>query len=158
MQIVDNFLPQSSFDSLVTLADGGSIPWFYVNYIATEKDNKDFYFIHTVYEKFRPTSDLIDAINPILSILQPKAILRCRLLSYIGSDVLMEHAKHVDFDYSHKACILYLNTNDGFTRLENGEKVMSVANRALISDGGVAHNSTNCTNAKRRLVLTINYL
>ena len=157
MRIVDSFLPQDFFDDMVNRVSSESFPWFYMNYVADKSDSSDSYLIHTLYSSFKPNSEMFNAIGPILDLIKPKALLRCRVISYIRRDVLIEHARHVDFDFPHNTCILYLNTNNGFTRLEDGEQVMSVANRALFSDGGAMHNSSNCTDAKRRLVLTFNY-
>ena len=157
MRVVDNFLPQDYFDDMVMRVTSESFPWFYLNYVATKKDTDDSYLVHTIYNEHKPNSEMFNAVGPILDLIKPKSLIRCRVISYIGRDVFIEHAQHVDFDFLHNTCILYLNTNNGFTRLEDGEKVMSVANRALFSDGGVMHNSTNCTDAKRRLVLTFNY-
>ena len=157
MRIVENFLPQEFFDGMVAQLSGGSFPWFFIDHVATPLDKSDAYYVHTLYSENRSNSDVFNSITPILDLIKPKALIRCRVLSYAGKDTLIEHARHVDYDFSHNTCILYLNTNNGFTRLEDGEKVMSVANRALFSDGSVMHNSSNCTDAPRRLVLTINY-
>jgi len=159
MHIIDNFLPQPLFNELVAKVENENFPWFYADYVSSETDAVDFYFIHTLYYEYqyKPNSNMFSMLEPVLNLIQPKAIIRSRVLSYIGKNDLVEHGKHVDFEWPHQTCILYLNTNNGFTRLENDEKVMSVANRAFFSDGSLIHNSTNCTDAKRRLVLTLNY-
>ena len=157
MRIVDDFLPQPFFDELVAKVESEDFPWFYSGYVSAVSDTSDFYYIHTLYNNYKPNSGMFNAIGPVLDLLQPKAIIRCRAISYIGKSDLIEHGKHTDFGWPHQVCILYLNTNDGFTRLDNGDKIMSVANRALFIDGTTVHNSSNCTNAKRRLVLTFNY-
>ena len=38
-----------------------------------------------------------------------------------------------------KRDIYYINTNNGYTKLEDGTKVMSVANRLLLFDGSTSH-------------------
>ena len=69
----------------------------------------------------------------------------------------MEHGQHRDYPIPHKGAIIYLNTCDGFTRLEDGTKVESVQNRILLFDASTLHNSTNTTNAKGRFNININY-
>jgi hypothetical protein len=157
MRVIDNFLPQPFFNELVAKVESEDFPWFYSEYVSDTADTSDFYYIHTLYNNYKPNSGMFNAIGPVLDLIEPQALIRCRFLNYMGRQDLLEHGKHVDFKWSHQACILYLNTNNGFTRLDSGDKVMSVANRALFIDGGTIHNSSNCTDAKRRLVLTLNY-
>ena len=72
--------------------------------------------------------------------------------------------------YEHKAALLYMNTCNGYTGMVNddwekgdgyqfdqGNRVESVANRLCLHDGSVPHYSTTCTDARKRLVLAINY-
>ena len=157
MKIIDNFLSKEEFVELKNLISSNEFPWFLELKVADLNDFSDFYFIHTFYNKFTVTSNFFSLLQPILNKLEVKALIRCRILRYVGREKLIEHKKHIDFNFPHNTCILYLNTNDGFTRLHDGSCVNSVENRALISNGNLEHNSTNCTNADFRLVLTINY-
>ena len=51
-----------------------------------------------------------------------------------------------------------MNTNDGFTDFETGERVESVKNRLLLFDGSVPHSSSTPTNTKERLLLSVTYI
>ena len=53
--------------------------------------------------------------------------------------------------------IYYLNTNNGFTKFENGDKVNSVANRIVIFDSNLKHTGTSCTDSYARLLINFNY-
>ena len=53
--------------------------------------------------------------------------------------------------------IYYLNTNNGFTKFENGDKVNSVANRMVIFDSNLKHTGTSCTDAHARMLINFNY-
>lgn len=154
---IDNFLPTDYFENLVGFVGGDSFPWFFSGAVADEVDSKDCYFVHTFYNKCKVNSNLFDHLQPLLNQLEIKALIRVRALMYIGRDNLIEHGKHADFPFSHNVCVLYLNTNDGFTRLDDDTRIESVGNRALFFDGSLDHNSTNCTLVQRRMVLTINY-
>ena len=66
-------------------------------------------------------------------------------------DVLPENVPY-------KVAIFYLNTNNGYTLFESGDKVESVANRKVIFDGKLKHCGTTCTDSKTRVVLNINYI
>jgi hypothetical protein len=157
MKIIDNFLNEEEFATFKNLILDKELPWFFAPTVADSNDFSDSYFIHTLYNNFTVNSSFFSLLQPILKKLEAKALIRCRILRYVGREKLIEHNKHTDFDFPHNTCILYLNTNDGFTRLHDNSCVQSVENRALISDGSLEHNSTNCTNANFRLVLTINY-
>jgi hypothetical protein len=157
MKIIDNFLSEEEFAVFKNLISNDEFPWFFAPTVGSPTDFSDSYFIHTFYNNSIVNSNFFSLLQPILKKLEPKALIRCRILRYVGREKFIEHEKHVDFNFPHNACILYLNTNDGFTRLHDNSCVQSVENRALISDGSLEHNSSNCTNADFRLVLTINY-
>jgi len=71
---------------------------------------------------------------------------------------LREHGQHVDYDFPSHAAIYSLNTCNGFTRLQDGTKVDSIANRLLIFDGSEVHNSSTTTDQKGRYNINFNYL
>lgn len=155
--VVDNFLSDDQFEGIVNLIGGNMFPWFFGGAIAHEKDGSDFYFTHSFYEDHAVNSGSFKELRPLIDKIKPKALLRVRALQYIGRDKLLEHAPHTDFLFPHQTCVLYLNTNDGFTRLNDDTCVSSVKNRALFFDGSEVHNSTNCTSKQRRIVVTVNY-
>ena len=51
-----------------------------------------------------------------------------------------------------------MNDNNGYTEFENGERVYSKANRAVIFDGQTMHSGVSCTDAKYRCVINWNFL
>ena len=53
--------------------------------------------------------------------------------------------------------IFYVNTNNGYTKFEDGTKVESVANRMVTFSTNMKHLGTSCTNEKRRIVINFNY-
>ena len=157
MKVIDNFIDEENFSQFKNEILKDNFPWFFINSVGGPTDFSDSYFIHTFYNNSTVNSNFFSLLQPILKKLEPKALIRCRILRYIGKEKFIEHEKHTDFSFSHNVCVLYINTNDGFTRLHDNSCVQSVENRALISDGSLEHNSSNCTNADFRLVLTINY-
>ena len=64
---------------------------------------------------------------------------------------------HRDYETKHKGVLYSLNTCDGYTIFEDGTKVKSVANRALLFDPSIPHCSTTCTNAWYRSNIILNY-
>jgi hypothetical protein len=157
--VVDDFLRKEEFDTLYTLIAGnGYFPWFSgVNGVAYPGDPSDKYFTHTFYVDYRPNSSNFEVIKPILNMLNIKALIRAKANWYTKNSKLIEHGKHADFPFDHNAFILYLNTNNRFTRMSDGTVVNSIANRALFFNGNELHNSTNCTDELFRINIAINY-
>ena len=76
---------------------------------------------------------------------------------YPNTETLKEHGIHIDYSFPHKAGILSINTCDGYTKLEDGTKIDSVANRMLLFDASNPHNSSTTTNQPVRVNININY-
>ena len=85
------------------------------------------------------------------------ALVRIRAILYANQGEQIIHDKHRDYNFPHKTALLYLNTCNGFTEFEDGERVESVANRLVKFDGSKLHNSSTCTDQKVRAVISINY-
>ena len=160
MKITDDTLDKEYFSMLQGVVMGHNFPWEYQARVANpwENNNEHFYFVHRLYERFSPVSSFMEPLDDYLVIvLNVKSVIRARVLLYPNQGKFIEHDPHVDFDYSHNAALLYFNDNDGYTKMEDGTKVESVANRNVIFDGSTSHNSTNCTTEKARFVLAVNY-
>ena len=54
--------------------------------------------------------------------------------------------------------MFYLNTNDGYTLLEDGTKIKSIANRVLLFNPNDLHASTSTSDTNRRVTININWL
>ena len=160
MKITDDTLDKEYFSMLQGVVMGHNFPWEYQARVANPWENTSahFYFVHRLYERFSPVSSFMEPLDDYLvKVLNVKSIIRARVLLYPNQGKFIEHDPHVDFDYSHNAALLYFNDNDGYTKMEDGTKVESVANRNVIFDGSTSHNSTNCTTEKARFVLAVNY-
>ena len=68
---------------------------------------------------------------------------------------------HTDYEDDRKndmtTSILYINTNNGGTKFEDGTFVNSVSNRMVIFDCSLKHAPVSCTDNNRRIVVNINY-
>ena len=124
-----------------------------------QTNNNDTYFVQNIYQNHIPLTFLWEDIAYILDkYLHATGVLRAKANLYLKTPEIVEHAKHVDFDIPHKGAIIYLNTCDGFTRLDDGTKIESVENRLLLFDSSKLHNSTSTTNAIGRYNININYV
>ena len=162
IKVVDNFLPKEDYEHLQKVVTGSMFPWYFQNNCTFEDSeyDPDFYFTHIVYEKNVPISAFFDTINEKL--IEPKLrncnLIRIKLNCYTRSQELIKNEKHVDFNFPHKNLIYAFNTCNGFTEFSDGQKVKSVANRAIMFGENMLHNSTNCTDEKARFNVNINYI
>jgi hypothetical protein len=166
-KIFDNFLPDNEFQAIYNTVKKAEFGWAYNEYVSEYGNVKDenFYFTHTMYAWGSPTCPSFnEVIIPVEKVLrekaniQIKAMLRMKANLYTRTETLIQHGMHMDYDYSHTACILGMNDCDGFTILENKSKIESKANRMLIFDGSNKHCSTSCTDQKVRINISFNLL
>ena len=166
-EVVDNFLPTEFFDRLVRLFTGREIekahriPWYFNSFITSsmlQEGELFFYMVHMFYNNNMPISSHYNELVPLLEKLKVKCLLRIKANLYPNTTILHEHAMHTDYEYSHSGAILSLNTCDGYTKLKDGTKIDSVANRVLLFDASNEHCSSTTTNDYARFNININYI
>ena len=164
MKIEDNFLKQEEFEKIQKLMDEPSpFPWFYADRIVFEDDVDKFQFIHAFYDNHMPMSPFTKELDSIINIIQPFSIFKIRAKLLTRTPEIVESSFHVDFLMAEEkrkqwtTSIFYVNTNDGYTKFEDGTKVESVANRMLTFPANMKHCGTSCTNERRRIVINFNY-
>jgi hypothetical protein len=87
-------------------------------------------------------------------------LIRVKANLYPRTEQIIEHEFHSDAPKNNKtslcACLFSINTCDGYTLFETGEKIYSVKNRAVFFDSGLnTHASTTCTNNVVRFNINI---
>ena len=172
-EVIDNFLDEEFFNSLITLfteagsVDGNEIvPWYFNPNIVsreghknyTEKTDKLFYMGHMLYGQNQPLSPHFSKLIPLLDKLEAMSLLRLKVNLFPNTEILHEHDMHIDFPFSHSGAIFSLNTCDGYTKLKDGTKINSVANRVLLFNPSEEHCSTTATNVFARINININYI
>ena len=165
-KVIDNFLDEEYFDSLVTLITDKEktgnylMPWFFNSSIAYDNvvEDKLFYMTHMFYDQNGPISPLYDKLVPLLEKSGARCLLRVKANLFPNTEILHEHPMHTDYDFFHSGAILSLNTCDGYTKLKDGTKIDSVANRILLFDASEEHCSTTTTNVPARINININYI
>ena len=155
MNVVDNFLDRSTFESIKNFLLSSDFPW-YVSKGISEEGSEGMYFTHTFYENYVPKSDYIGMFGSFINVIQPKAIMRLRAALHPKTEKLEWHGMHRDYPFEHKGCILYLNTCNGYTGFTDN-KIESIENRALFFDPGEEHCSTSCTDQDFRAIIIMNY-
>jgi len=164
-KIIDNFLPDEIFNKLeFIIFESKHFPWYFQAGININHDeqlnseDKTWYMTHKIYDNMNAQSSYFNDFKVILNELDVKSLIRIKINFYPCTEKLDVHKKHTDYGFSHKGFILYFNSCDGYTILEDGTKIESIRNRALLFDPSLPHRSTSCTNTKGRFNININYL
>jgi len=163
-EVIDNFLDEKYFDSLVTLFTDkektGNMPWFFQSSIVYKNvvEGKLFCMTHRLYENNVPISTHYNKMIPLLEKLKAYCLIRIKVNLYPNTHKLHEHPLHTDYCFFHSGAILSLNTCDGYTKLKDGTKIDSVANRILLFDASEKHCATTTTNVPARFNININYI
>ena len=158
-KIVDNFLSQEDFDFVKNQLTGDEFPWFFqkeIN-IGDDPSSNHTFFTHVFYKDRKVNSQYYDHFQFILNKIDAKAVIRFKANCYPSTTKIIVHEPHIDHEFEHKGFLLYVNDNDGFTLLEDGTRVDSIANRALFFDASKPHQSSTSTNVKARFNININY-
>lgn len=160
--VIDNFLNFNDFQHIVNnTIETSDFPYYKPGLgVSSTTSNDGIYFIHMFYGN-NQESNTFPIIQPILNRLEIKKLIRCQLNLYPRTFFRKYHDFHVDLSMKHRGCILYLNTNDGFTVLKGrlfNKKIKSVENRALFFNPGKKHCSSTCTNEHFRANIIFNYM
>jgi|TARA_E500000318_G_scaffold98238_1_gene99391 hypothetical protein len=158
LKIIDNFLPKKQFKEIKETVTY-SLPWYYSRDVGIPKAGDLYYLMHMFYRENEVQSNFYHpVIKPLIDIIKPLSLIRAKGNLYPSTHKIYRHEEHVDYSHSHKGFLYYINTNNGFTILENGKKVESIANRALFFDSSKMHQSTTCTDQNIRINININYI
>ena len=165
MKIEDNFLGQQEFDELQTLMMGGEIDWHYNDKVDYERQKDKFMFFHMFYFNSAPCSPHFKEMIPILNTIKPISLWRIKANLLTRTPNIIENTFHNDIlgilEEKLKqwtTAIFYVNTNNGYTKFEDGTKVESVANRLVSFPANMKHTGTSCTDEKTRVVINFNYI
>ena len=131
------------------------VPWFVVNH--NPKDLNAIHFSHLAYDQQTVASQWFNILGPVLRELNPKSLVRIKANLFPKTTEIEEHGYHVDFPFECSTSIFYLNTNNGYTKFEDGTVVESIANRLLTFSTLCKHTSSSCTDVAARVNINFNY-
>jgi hypothetical protein len=167
--VKDNFLPRSFFNHLKGHLLSREIDWRY-NWNATNKrildeTGEDYYFVHGAYsfngEHNEKISPHFDKVQPVLYFIEDKFNFEIQRLMRMNFTFITQRNKntttqfHVDFDSSHYVAILYMNTCNGPTLIED-KQIDFIENRAVLFDGSMQHAAVTQTDSTHRINIVIN--
>ena len=168
VKIVDNFLNEKDFKRIKEVIFSDKFLWNWIDGVSYHKNNPNVqedkkhltYLAHILYHNPTKISPFWEHFAPIFDNMKAdtiKSLIRIKINCYPRSNILEEHGMHQDRPFDHKGMLIYMNTCDGYTRFESGEKIDSVANRVIFFDPSKEHTSTNTTDASRRVTMNFNY-
>jgi len=159
MKEIKDVLPIDEFLNIQKTIQVPIFPWYISRGVVNDKDEY-VQFFHMFYENNSITSDRFDLFKNILKILKVKTILKIKANLLQRTEKIVEHGYHVDFDYPEykaKTAVLYINSNNGYTKFKDGKKVYSEENKIVVFPSKVYHTGSTCTDEELRLVVNFNY-
>jgi len=181
VHVYDNCLPMDVFKGIQKILLGLDFPWYYnegalynketkYNPVAPpidgREDNLDvFQFTHSFFrEGAYAWSSSKEIILPILNVLEPRAWIRVKANLGPRESKHLVGGWHYDSFYNKNTPYddtitgtLHINTNNGYTLLETGDKIESVENRLVLFPCNILHTGITQTDTKVRVLLTFNF-
>ena len=160
IEVIENFLPEREFKPLQEWFMSPLCPWFYTTDVSGRGDHPDDYlFFHMFwYPTLGVVSSHMDKISPILDKIRPEALIRIKANMTMKTDKVRVGTFHTDEgSYDHTTSIYYINSNDGCTAFENGEKFQSIENTFITFPSRLMHAGSTPSSTKARCVLNLNY-
>lgn len=157
INVIDNFLPTDEFLALQEFMEGDQVAWYRNNGVNDFNDGNR-QFTHTFYENPNRYSVSFDKVVPVIAKLNPVVLFRVKANLLPKTHEIQEFGFHVDYHQPCVTSILYINTNNGYTLFETGEKIESVENRFVVFPSFVRHAGTTCTDTHDRIVININFI
>ena len=167
IKVYDNFLPKQYFADLEAELLGPNFPWFFnegINYDNPPHPTQ-YQFIHIFYDNgmegphFGWVADMCRQVGYKEILNDP---MRCGIKGNLNPKQ-PEHelyGLHIDLEPDKTdgwtTSIFYVNTNNGWTEFETGDKIDCVENRLVSFPSHIQHSGVSCTDVKRRVVININ--
>ena len=155
VQIIDNFLSEDIFRNIQHTMLSDDFPWYFNDGILHDNEKDRYQFTHNfviedVYHRH------FDLIKPCISKLDANSLLRIK--ANLNPRTVFHRNGGFHFDYPNvTTSIFYINSNNGWTKFEDGCKVNCVENRMVIFDSNIKHAGFSCTNKKRKVAVNFNY-
>ena len=174
-KIIDNILTDEELKNIQNVMFRNAFPWYFVSdAVPCNEDRfvKQYYIFCHYFLKagcpfddgefgFPGTSHYIKILQPLIRKLGARALIRIQANYYPKADQVIEHGMHADFPFEENnatTAIFYLNTCNGYTKLDGDIKIASNANRLIVFPSDMLHTSSTCTDRPFRAVINFNYL
>ena len=164
MKVYKNFLKPEEMSAIKLIMESADFPWYASNILKAHeiaKDTPNIQFVHPFYNTYKIVSHYFDILAPLLNKLKIFSLLRVKANLTVRTFKHQEHGMHVDFlndNAKIKTGILYVNSNNGYSKFENGEKIQSIENQFVEFDSHIKHTGSSSTDHDRRIVINVNYI
>ena len=169
IKVVDNFLPDNQFYNIKREMEGIDFPWYWQEHSHGNFSDGKFkgdnvpQLIHGFVEDGNASSHYYYFFksSSCFSKLNVEKVDKFKANCNYKTSEQNTGWFHTDYDDERKnkmtTSILYMNTNNGGTKFEDGTFVNSVSNRMVTFDCSIKHAPVSCTDSNRRIVVNINY-
>lgn len=161
VKIIKNALDQATHKQIYDIiSDNYGFPLYFSSGVSGEEyRNKDFYFRHVFYDHEEKLNNpyFKFVCLPLLGLIKFKKLLRVKLNVYVNQKDQIKHGFHHDQEFPHQVALYNINTNNGYTELETGEKIVSKANELILFNGKIKHRSVSQNNEQLRYNINMNY-
>jgi len=154
MKVIDNFLDQDSFNHFKNIITGQYFPWYFNNQKVLDNNHLDNYQFVNTFKDGNTAMPLLDVFKEKLNV---SNFLRAKLNCTTRTNKIFEFKSHRDLDVNCLVSIFYINSNNGYNKLEKGQKIESIENRLITFNNNLKHNGTTSTNSQTRIVLNLCY-
>ena len=159
IKVHKNFLKKKEFKPLEDsmFKYGNAFPWYL--YPVNTPQDKVLQLTHMYHDGEKITSPHFKHLLPVLELLNPKKLLRIKANLVMKATAIKEHGYHVDFLIpGSTTAILYINSNNGYTRFKEGRKIFSERNKIIKFNSEKYHTGSTCTDKEYRAVINFNYI
>ena len=157
--VKDNFLDDIHLTQLDELINNKYFPW-YLQEEQVVGAGDGCWFSHKIYSDDAPQSDIY---VPLIDIF--KNYLKYVSLCRINANLLLRQenpsisAFHTDFkDEKITTAVFYMDTNNGVTEIQDGDRIKCVRNRLLMFPATTLHRAIGQTDTIKRVVLNFNFI
>ena len=164
MKVYKNFLKPEEMLTIKQFMESADFPWYASEILKAHEIAKgvpNMQFVHPFYNRFVAVSHYFEMLLPIINKLKIFSLLRVKSNLTVRTSTHVEHGMHVDFVNNNckiKTGIFYVNSNDGYSKFENGEKIQSIENQYVEFDSHIKHTGSSSTDHDRRMVINFNYI
>lgn len=160
-----NYLDNTSFTEIQRTLYDQKFPYYFRGTVAYEVAGEEKFIMGHVLYDWKRGGNLTDSkyidilLKPLVNRLQPKTLFRAQVNMNTKNGIRQFAHWHVDQPGTvHSTALYYVNTNDGWTEFETGEKIPCIANSIGIWSENIRHRGAYQTDTAVRLAININYI
>ena len=119
--VQDNFLDKEYFKTIQSQVFSSNFPWFLGEIDSTITIDANYQMSHVVYLYHESYSDFYKELGPLFDALDVFVPFRIKLNLLKREEKIIEHGMHIDVPDAPDnslTSILYMNTNNGYTKFE----------------------------------------